>query len=144
MVINGPLLAHQESIPSDLTVARGILVRIESALHEHQFSDKEIFDIKLATEEALVNAIKHGNQLDENKKVHIHYEIHLDRFDIRISDEGSGFDPSDLPDPTDPENLERPCGRGVFLIRHYMNRVSFSNNGTTIVMVKWRSANSGR
>ena len=71
--------------------------------------DHEIFSIKLALEEALVNAIKHGNQMDRDKKVLIAYRFVADRFDIRIADEGTGFDPADVPDPTAIENLERPA-----------------------------------
>ena len=100
------------------------------------FPEHEIFSIKMAVEEALVNAIKHGNQMDPGKSVRVAWTVAAERFDVRITDEGPGFNPDDVPDPTAPENLERPCGRGLLLIRYYMTEVTFTNNGRTIVMAK--------
>jgi serine/threonine-protein kinase RsbW len=126
-------------IASDPADARRVQDEIEDALKANQFSEKEIFGIRLALEEALVNAIKHGNNLDKSKKVHISYVVVPERFDIRIRDEGPGFDPQDVPDPTAFENLERPCGRGLMLMRHYMNEVSFGPNGNAVLMCKFRN-----
>jgi serine/threonine-protein kinase RsbW len=128
-------------IPSDLSEARRFQEEIESDLASH-FSEKELFAIKMALEEALVNAIKHGNQLDPDKSVHLHYSIKPGRFDIQITDEGPGFNPSDVPDPTLPENIERPCGRGLLLIRCYMTEVNFINAGRTIKMSKIKATPS--
>jgi serine/threonine-protein kinase RsbW len=127
------------TIPSDPAEARSVQEEIERQLKTTAFSEKEIFSIKLALEEALVNAIKHGNHFDRSKKVRISYNVKPERFDILISDEGAGFDPSDVPDPTAVENLERPCGRGLMLMRYYMNEVSFSANGNTVAMTKYRN-----
>src|SRR5216684_3170056 len=96
-------------IPSDPVEARQVQEEIERQLKITLFNEKDIFSIKLALEEALVNAIKHGNNFDRNKKVRIAYSVNSERFDICITDEGNGFDPSDVPDPTAVENLERPC-----------------------------------
>jgi serine/threonine-protein kinase RsbW len=126
-------------IASDPADARRVQDEIEDALKANQFSEKEIFGIRLALEEALVNAIKHGNNLDKSKKVHISYGVVPERFDIRIRDEGPGFDPQDVPDPTAFENLERPCGRGLMLMRHYMNKVTFGPNGNAVLMSKLRN-----
>jgi serine/threonine-protein kinase RsbW len=112
---------------------------IEEALRANHFTDHEIFGIKLALEEALVNAIKHGNQMDRNKKVHVSFRVVGERFDIVITDEGGGFDPADVPDPTAVENLERPCGRGLMLMRHYMTEVHFSQRGNSVSMYKLRN-----
>src|SRR5205809_7928358 len=111
--------SFQVAIPSDPQEARVVQELIEQQLRSHRFEDREIFSIKLALEEALVNAIKHGNQMDRSKKVHIHFCVNNDRIDICIDDEGAGFAMEDVPDPMAPENLERPCGRGPLLIRHY-------------------------
>src|SRR5437879_3742452 len=100
-------------IPSDPVEARQVQEEIDRQLRGTRFSEKEIFSIKLALEEALVNAIKHGNQFDRSKKVRIAYNVLPERFDICITDEGCGFDPTEVPDPTAIENLERPCGRGL-------------------------------
>src|SRR5215831_12883768 len=110
-------------IPSDPAEARRVQDAIESSLRAFDYGEHEIFGIRLALEEALVNAIKHGNNMDRTKKVRVAYRISLERFDILIADEGQGFDPKDVPDPTTVENLERPCGRGLMLMRHYMSEV---------------------
>jgi serine/threonine-protein kinase RsbW len=126
-------------IASDLVEARRVQAEIESALRSGQFAEQEIFAIRLALEEALVNAIKHGNQLDRAKAVRVSYRIHPDRFEVQVVDEGPGFDPEDVPDPTAPENLERPCGRGLLLMRHYMTEVAYHDRGRTVRMAKVRN-----
>jgi serine/threonine-protein kinase RsbW len=123
-------------IPSDPVEARRVQAEIEEHLKSNAYSERDIFGIKLALEEALVNAIKHGNQMDRSKKVQISYQISPDRFEIHITDEGVGFDPCDVPDPTAFENLERPCGRGLMLMRYYMNEVTFSPRGNSVHMRK--------
>src|SRR5438445_13584173 len=125
-------------IPSDSAEARRIQEEIEQQLKDCHYSEREIFSVKLALEEALVNAIKHGNQFDRTKKIHIAYHVEPDRFKILITDEGCGFDPAEVPDPTAVENLERPCGRGLMLMRYYMNEVSFSPSGNSVSMTKLR------
>lgn len=128
--------SQQISIPSDPAEARRVQEQIESVLQSTRCHDHDLFSIKLALEEALVNAIKHGNQYDRNKTVHVAYEVHSDRFVVRITDEGPGFDPADVPDPTAVENLERPCGRGLMLMRHYMSEVAFNERGNSVIMAK--------
>ena len=135
----GQSINRERVIPSDLAAARRLQVEIEQALLAVEFAEAEIFAIKMAVEEALVNAVKHGNQMDPDKVVRVVYRADRDRFDIRITDEGSGFDPVDVPDPTAPENLERPCGRGLLLIRYYMTDVAFADRGSTITMFKVRN-----
>jgi serine/threonine-protein kinase RsbW len=131
-----PALAAEVTIPSDTSEARRIQDDIEQLLQARYLNDHDVFSIKLALEEALVNAIKHGNQMDRDKKVHIAYQLFSDGFYVEITDDGPGFDPSDVPDPTAFENLERPCGRGLMLMRHYMTKVSFSARGNTVAMTK--------
>src|SRR5438034_8293187 len=100
------------TIASEPSEVQRIQAQIEGQLKQHHFEDRDIFSIRLALEEALVNAIKHGNQLDRSKKVHIQCMIQGERFEIGIADEGPGFNPEEVPDPLCDENLERPCGRG--------------------------------
>jgi serine/threonine-protein kinase RsbW len=123
-------------IPSDPAEARRVQDAIEGCLRAFEYGEHEIFGIRLALEEALVNAIKHGNNMDRSKKVRINYRVQSDRFDIQITDEGPGFDPTDVPDPTAVENLERPCGRGLMLMRYYMNEVAFLERGNCVRMSK--------
>src|SRR5262245_54088904 len=108
-------------IPSDPAEARRVQEVVEQLLRAHHASEKDIFGIRLALEEALVNAIKHGNQMDRSKTVKVVSFVQAERFEVHITDEGSGFDPGDVPDPTAVENIERPCGRGLMLMRYYMN-----------------------
>jgi serine/threonine-protein kinase RsbW len=123
-------------IPSDTAEARRIQEEIEQQLQARKATDQEMFSVRLALEEALVNAIKHGNEMDRSKKVHISYRFFADRFEVRITDEGKGFDPCDVPDPTAIENLERPCGRGLMLMRHYMTEVEYNAVGNSVSMAK--------
>jgi serine/threonine-protein kinase RsbW len=83
----------------------------------------------------MTNAIKHGNKYDPDKKVCLTLETKEDRYlCFTIKDQGCGFDPETLPDPTSPDFLEEPNGRGVFLIQKLADHVKFSNNGTTLEM----------
>ena len=136
-------LADDFAIPSDLAEARIVQERVEAALQAVEYTESDIFSIKLALEEALVNAIKHGNQMDPDKRVFISYQITPERFDVRIVDEGPGFNPEDVPDPTLPENIEKGCGRGVFLIREFMTEVSYHPPGNVVTMCKMRNGTPG-
>jgi serine/threonine-protein kinase RsbW len=127
------------AIPSDTAEARRVQDEIEHALKIHHYGERDIFGIKLALEEAVVNAIKHGNQMDRAKKVRIAYRVSTERFDVLVVDEGRGFDPSDVPDPTAVENLERACGRGLMLMRHYMTEVVYNERGNSVYMSKHRN-----
>lgn len=132
-------IAADVTIPSDLAEARRLQGQIEEALQATAYGEHEIFAIRLALEEALVNAIKHGNQLDPDKNVVVSYRVTPDRFDVMIVDEGPGFNPEDVPDPTLPENLEKGCGRGVFLIREFMTDVTYHPPGNVVTMSKLRN-----
>jgi serine/threonine-protein kinase RsbW len=132
-------IAAERVINSDLGEARRLQDEIEEALQAARYGDRDIFSIKLALEEALVNAIKHGNQMDPDKQVRVAYTVTPERFDIKITDEGPGFNPDDIPDPTLPENLERCCGRGLLLIRKFMNEVNYHGCGNVVTMSKLRN-----
>jgi serine/threonine-protein kinase RsbW len=103
------------------------------------YRKNSLFAIKLAMEEGLNNAIRHGNRLDPRKTVRLDYEVDLVRVVIEIRDQGKGFDPRSVPDPTADENLEKPTGRGIMLMRAYMDEVSFSQDGTHLRMIKRRT-----
>jgi serine/threonine-protein kinase RsbW len=135
-------MATELTIPSDLAEARRVQCLIEEALQASAYSEHDIFAIKLALEEALVNAIKHGNQMDPDKRVYIVFHVTTERFEIRITDEGTGFNPEDVPDPTAIENLERPCGRGLLLMRGFMTEVEYHGKGNVVHMAKVREAPS--
>ena len=107
-------------------------------LRESHFTEKVIFGVRLSLEEALVNAIKHGNGLDRSKNVHVRFTVNQDHLLVEIEDEGPGFRPEDVPDPTAPENLERPCGRGLLLMRSYMTECQFLAPGNICRMRRVR------
>jgi serine/threonine-protein kinase RsbW len=132
-------LATDLLIPSDTAEARRVQEQIEQLLKIHQFGEREVFGIRLAVEEALVNAIKHGNQMDSSRKVRVAFQVSQEKFEVLIADEGEGFDPCEVPDPTAPENLERPCGRGIMLMRHYMTTVAYNERGNMVSMSKLRN-----
>jgi len=132
-------LATDLLIPSDTAEARRVQEQIERLLKIHQFGEREVFGIRLAVEEALVNAIKHGNQMDSSRKVRVAFQVSQEEFEVLIADEGEGFDPCEVPDPTAPENLERPCGRGIMLMRHYMTTVAYNERGNMVSMSKLRN-----
>ena len=137
----GAPTTHAVAIPSDPAEARRVQEAIERLLQGGPFTDHEIFGIRLAIEEALINAIKHGNQMDRAKLVRISYALGRNLFEIHIADEGPGFDPADVPDPTAVENLERPCGRGLMLMKHYMSEVAFNPCGNVVRMCKVPGSN---
>ena len=128
------------TISSDLAEARRIQTEIEDALQAAGYSEHDMFSIKLALEEALVNAIKHGNQMDAAKRVFVSYTVTAERFDIWITDEGLGFNPEEVPDPTAIENIERPCGRGLLLMRGFMTEVEYHPPGNSVSMAKVKGA----
>ncbi len=131
-------------IPSDFAEGQKIQQEIVALLMSHGFGERDVFGIQLALEEAIVNAMKHGNQLDCQKSVKISFCFEQESFFVRISDEGRGFNPADVPDPTLEENLERPCGRGLMLMRHYMNEVRFLGRGNVVFMSKRREIEPSR
>ena len=126
-------------IESDLNQARKLEEHLLAEVPCCGFSEAEVFAIKLALEECFINAIKHGNKSDSQKKVHVDWNISEQQADFTIRDEGEGFVFDDVPDPTIDENLEKPCGRGIMLIRAYMDEVKFNECGNQIHMVKHRS-----
>ncbi len=137
--MSGDPFSEDVTIPSDLAEAHLLQNRIEAALQANGYDEHAIFAIKLAVEEALVNAIKHGNQMDPDKRVHVNFQITTERFDVRITDEGPGFNPDDVPDPTVDDNIERPCGRGLLLIRGFMTEVMYHGRGNVVTMSKLRN-----
>jgi serine/threonine-protein kinase RsbW len=103
------------------------------------YSAHDCAGVRLALEEAIVNGLQHGNQGDPAKRVRVGYRVGPNTMLAVIEDEGPGFDPDKVPDPTLPENLDRPGGRGLLLMRHYMTWVCFPRPGNRVLLVKRRS-----
>jgi serine/threonine-protein kinase RsbW len=127
-----------ETIPSELDAAERIQDRIIALLEKEGFSARDVFGMRLALEEAIVNAIKHGNRMDPDKSVRIRCEVDPSRVYVEVEDQGPGFNPTDIPDPTAVENLEKPGGRGIMLMRAFMTRVEYVGKGNQVVLEKHR------
>jgi len=125
---------------SSLDRAREVECDIVECCQKNCFGEDDIFAIKLALEEALVNAVKHGNNLDPAKVVKVQYHINCQRADIAIEDQGNGFNPAELPDPTDEANLEKCSGRGILLMRAYMTSVVFNPAGNKVTLTKFNES----
>jgi serine/threonine-protein kinase RsbW len=123
-------------VPNDLRAVKNPEEQILRALQRSGYSEEVIFAIKLSLEEALTNGVKHGNCGDPTKKLTVCFSITPQRAVIMIRDEGCGFRPCEIPDPTAEENLERPSGRGIMLMNHYMTRVCYNGAGNEVWLLK--------
>jgi len=128
----------RERIPNDPDLGRRILDQVIQQLEQHSWPNEDIFSVHLAMDEALVNAMKHGNRFDPAKKVHIDCQISKDRVRIEIADEGPGFNPEAVPDCRCEERLEVPSGRGLLLMRSFMCRVEYLERGNRVLLEKNR------
>ena len=129
-------LSGKVNIVSDLQAAKKAQARLMDKIIALGYGEGPAFAIKLALEEGINNAIKHGNGYDPNKIVEVLFDITPQRVMISITDQGKGFDPGSIPDPRADENLEKPCGRGIMLMRAYMDDVQYNPRGNQVRMVK--------
>jgi len=125
-------------IPGDACLGRQILDELLEQMRAGHWCKHDIYSVRLAVEEALVNAIMHGNQCDADKHVQIRCRLAAELVRVAIIDEGRGFDPATIPDPTGSDRLECPSGRGVMLIKAFMSRVKYNAAGNSVVMEKER------
>jgi serine/threonine-protein kinase RsbW len=103
------------------------------------FDEESIHYMTVALRESVVNAIRHGNKGDEQRRVVVEFETGDRTLEVRVQDQGRGFDPSMVPDPVAEENLLKPDGRGIFFMRSFMDVVEYSfppAGGTVVRMVK--------
>lgn len=109
---------------------------IQALLKEQNMDDEQINAVVLSVAEAASNAILHGNKNDKNKKVFILMEIDDDKVIIKIKDEGKGFDPSKVPDPTIPENILKDSGRGIHIMNTFLDKLTykFTDSGTEAIL----------
>ena len=129
-------MAYRIVIASELAAARAVEEALLREVDACGYDESATFAIKLALEEAINNAIKHGNGFDAKKTVEVTFDVDRRRAEITITDQGRGFDPTGVPDPTADENIEKPCGRGIMLMRAYMDEVRYSSTGNQVHMVK--------
>jgi serine/threonine-protein kinase RsbW len=116
--------------------AAGNIVIVEKLINDicnsYEVSEDYYGNILVAVTEAVNNAIQHGNKQDPGKRVDVEFKAGEKTITFCVHDQGEGFDYDHLPDPTNPENLEKPSGRGVFLMRHLADTVEFSDAGRTV------------
>jgi len=112
---------------------------IVKELERFQYNEDASFAIKLALEEALTNAVKHGNMDDPGKKVTVRFAVNAEKAVVVVQDEGPGFEPEQVPDCTHPERLPLPNGRGIMLMRSYMDEVCYRDNGREVYFMKRRT-----
>lgn len=124
-------------IPSDIKYIRKVSGRILGDLAPYNMDESLLFDIRLCVEEAVRNAIDHGNNSDKHLPVKVAYWVSGSELNIEVEDSGKGFDHRQLPDPTDGNNIMRNSGRGVYLIKKLMNQVVFNETGNKILMTKY-------
>ena len=127
---------YSVSIPSVSGAGSKSIDLIIDELERRSWNEQDLFAVRLALDEAVMNAIEHGNQRDPNKTVKIDANVGDNKARISVCDEGDGFSEESVPDPLASDNLESPCGRGLFLIRNFMTRVWHNAKGNVIYMEK--------
>jgi len=125
-------------IQSRLEEAPQVQQAVVQELQDRDFPSEAVFAVRLAMDEALSNAIRHGNESDPEKTVTVNFTCTDEQITVSIEDQGPGFLPEALPDPTAEENLERPHGRGVMLMNAYMTEVSYAEQGRKVILTKHR------
>lgn len=130
------VLAENQKIRISSKAENIILVErmIEDVCDLFNISEDYYGNILVSLTEAVNNAIYHGNKANPNKSIDIAFKSHPDRVSFSVKDEGPGFNFNDLPDPTNPENIEKPNGRGVFLMRNLADKVYFEDNGSKVIL----------
>lgn len=104
------------------------------AMTKHGYSNTSAFAVRLALQEAVTNAFQHGTRGEPGRSVIVEYAIADDELSIEVEDEGDGFEPASVPDPTADENIAIPSGRGIMLMRAYMTDVQFIGSGNRVRM----------
>ncbi len=129
------LIVEKMVIDSDIKNITLVEKLIDDISNQYELHSDIYGKLLLAIVEGVNNAIVHGNKLDIKKKVKLEYTITEKKLEFIIQDEGEGFDYTDIPDPTLPENVEKTHGRGIFLMNHLADDIEFENNGSTVKLI---------
>lgn len=116
-----------------------VQIAVEAALQQLPVEEVFAHQVGTAIREAVANAIEHGNQSDASKQVEVDFRFEDNQIVISVTDQGLGFDPGNVPDPLEPDNLLKPNGRGILLIKEFMDEVEYSfrnDRGTALIMRK--------
>ncbi|MCA9137867.1 MAG: ATP-binding protein [Planctomycetales bacterium] len=127
-----------QEIPSDTSFGSVLVDGLLDAMTERRWTEHALFQVQLAYEEAITNAIRHGNGCEASKSVNVEMKCDDYRVWIQITDQGDGFDPQSVPDPRQDELLEVPGGRGVLIIGQVMSEVRYNSRGNQVTMVKFK------
>ncbi|MAT73488.1 MAG: anti-sigma regulatory factor [Planctomycetaceae bacterium] len=130
--------AKQETLPSSLAAYHDFVDDVIGRLGAAGWGDSDLFAIRMALEESISNAIRHGNREDPAKQVEVECRGDARSFWIRVCDEGDGFQPEDVPNCCDDDRLEVPGGRGLALMRAYMTKMQYNDRGNCLTMEKVR------
>jgi serine/threonine-protein kinase RsbW len=137
MALNMPI-SRSVVVSSTPAAVIDIFRQIVPSLQANNFTEEDIFAVHLAIEEAFINSVKHGNKMEQSKAVKIDYSIESDKIEICVTDEGEGFDPEVIPDPRYGDNLYKPAGRGMLLMRSFMDVVEYNKQGNSVRMIRYR------
>ncbi len=132
-------------LPSDLGMIEAAVTYLVSRLRSFAFGGSRLnLNFRVGITEALANAVLYGNASDPSKSVRVEVSLNTARVVIRVVDQGNGFDPARIPDPTHPDHLQRPGGRGLFLIRQLMDEVEYNSPGNAVRLVLRRESSRRR
>lgn len=130
---------YDNRIESDPDNCAKIVHLLLDQLEAFEWENRDIFGIHMAMEEAVMNAIRHGNKCDKEKEVHVLIEVCTRKFYSKVTDQGPGFNPTEIPDPTLEENLEKTSGRGVMLMKSFVDDVTYNERGNSVELAKVKS-----
>lgn len=136
--------SFDQHIASDPDLCSSIVADLIAALQEHQWGEEDQFGIRMAIEESVMNAIRHGNKCDAAKPVHIVMRFSESKFYAKVTDQGGGFDPDCIADPTCEDNVAKPCGRGVMLMKNFVDSVKYNDAGNEVEMMKEKTGSLPR
>lgn len=124
------------SLPENIRIVESF---IDNAKEKYALNDDIYGNIMVAVTESVTNAISHGNKQDKSKNVSLSVLFDNEALKFTVKDQGTGFDYDNLPDPTAPENLDKLNGRGIFLMKHLCDEVSFNDDGTAVELTFYLS-----
>ena len=132
------LAIEKHQLPSELSSMARVEQLIDELKEKHNIAEEIYGNLLIATTEAVNNALKHGNKLDKNKLIDLHFEFSDAEFCVTVIDQGSGFDYENVPDPTLPENIEKPDGRGIFIMKNLSDEVRFEEEGRIVKLTFYK------